>query len=441
MQTYDVALIGSGPAGYAALMAMQGDIGSVAVITGATDRPSYGGSAKIISVAYERRKPACLTERTEVSGGGPPLFSAAEVGGLANYWGKQLQVYDREDPWGQGRYIENWHSYRLACNKVQAELDVIGGLRRQILGNGLEKSAPRLLTGTADAPGTGLGAMSKAVEQRLAEMPNADVHANRVVYLETDQDAVCLFLEGGAKLRARKVFLAAGVLGTASLLSRSASGIDQIGFRDHAPYTINCLRLSRALGPPRSYANRGNFNALTLKRTINDRCNLFASVYAVSQAPASLLTAMLGLGAHFRGWRIGRLIDFVQPVRLWTPRTLVQLRYLPRQNRIEPVNTPDPAQDEGLCFLQDWFASHQVLSQVGVTQPGQGFHYHKLTIGARNQPVDQMVDKAYQGRVCVVDASCLSEIGCQPHTLTSMAQAYGRVRHILSKTEAVQQAI
>ncbi|MCG7519173.1 hypothetical protein MHN28_05845 [Ruegeria sp. Ofav3-42] len=78
-----------------------------------------------------------------------------------------------------------------------------------------------------------------------------------------------LELNDGTRTRARRVFLAAGVLGTATLatlLARSLPQIADIGFQDHAPYSINCLGLGRALGSPQNYANRGSFNALTLKR-------------------------------------------------------------------------------------------------------------------------------------------------------------------------------
>ncbi|WP_282168815.1 hypothetical protein [Ruegeria atlantica] len=441
MRVFDVALIGAGPAGYAALTAMRAVSGSVVVITGAGSEPCEDGPAKIVSVAYERQQPAFMTERTDVSGDAPPLFVAAEVGGLANFWGKQLQVYDNDDPWGQGRYLESWADYTAACETVQSDLQVIGGIRREQLGDGLEKSVPRLLTGTKDAPDIGLGAMARAVGNRLSEMPNVEVRAGRVQRIENDQNCVSLELADGTRIQARQVFLAAGVLGTATLLARSLPQITQIGFLDHAPYTINCLRLARALGSPRNYTNRGNFNALTLKRKQDGRCSLFASVYAVSQAPVSLVTTTLGLGPRLRGWRMGRFIDFVQPVRIWTPKTYVQFRLQPELGQIEATHVPDPGQDEGLQFLLHWLGSHRVRHNLGVTAPGQGFHYHNLTFGPGDEPVDQVVEQAFQRRVRVIDASCLAEIGCPPHTLTSMAQAYGRVRHDMAATERVREAI
>ncbi|WP_171239732.1 hypothetical protein [Ruegeria sp. HKCCA5491] len=441
MRVFDAALIGAGPAGYAALTAMKGYSGSLVVVTGATSQPFEGGPAKIVSVAYERREPAYLAERTAVSGDAPPMFVAAEIGGLANYWGKQLQVYDRDDPWGQGRFLENWRAYREACDAVQSDFEVVGGVRRQKLENGFEKSAPRLLTGTKDEPGSGLRAMANAVEKRLREMPDVEIRNGRVQRIETEQELVRLELDDGTRIKARRVFLAAGVLGTATLLARSLRAATEIRFRDHAPYTINCLRLARILGSPRSYTNRGNFNALTLKWKQDGLCKLFASVYTVSQAPLSMLTTRFGLGPHFRGRRIGRIIDFVQPVRIWTPKTLVQFHHLPGQDRIEAIQTPKPDMDEYLQHLLDWLASHGVRSALGITDPGQGFHYHRLTLGQRLEPVDRVVRSAFDGKVRVIDASCLPEIGCPPHTLTSMAQAFGRVRHDMATVEAVKEAI
>ena len=441
MRVFDVAFIGAGPAGYAGLTAMRGFSGSVVVITGAAPQSCKGGPAKIVSVAYERQQPAFLAERTEVSGKAPPMFVAAEVGGLANYWGKQVQVYDRNDPWGKGRFLESWEEYCAACEAVQEGLQITGGTSHEELEDGLEKSTPRLLAGTKDAPEAGLTAMAQAISARLTELPDVEVRAGRVQRVENEKNCLSLELGDGTRIRARRVFLAAGVLGTTTLLARSLPNVTEIGFLDHAPYTINCLGLGRALGSPRRYTNRGSFNALTLKRRTHARCDLFASVYAISQAPVSLVTTTLGLGPHLRGWRMGRFIDFVQPIRIWTPKAYVQFRHQPHKGRVEAENLPAPKQDAGLQDLLNWLGSHGVRHNLGITAPGQGFHYHNLTLGAENEPVDQAVESAFQGRLRVIDASCLTEIGCQPHTLTSMAQAYGRVQHDMASAEGVRKAI
>ncbi len=441
MRIFDVALVGAGPAGYAALTAMRGYSGSLVVITGAATEPVQGATAKFVSVAYERQEPAHLAERTAVVGDAPPMFASAEVGGFANYWGKQLQVYESDDPWGRGPFLKNWKAYAEACRALQSDFEVVGGDRQESLENGYEKCAPRLLTGTKGAPGSGLRAMANAVKQRLNQMSDVEVRTGRVNRIELERETVRLELDDGSRVRARCVFLAAGVFGTASILARSLSHVSEIGFSDHAPYTINCLRLGRVLGSPRSYTKRGNYNAMTIRRKKDGRCDLFASVYTVSQAPVSLLTTRFGFGPRFRGRRVGRMIDFVQPVRIWTPKTQVQLRYLPRHGRIEAIKMPNPDLDEGLQDLLGWFASHKVRGSLGVTDPGQGFHYHRLTIGRRKEPVDQVVKSAFNGRVRAIDASCLPEIGCPPHTLTSMAQAFGRVRHELAASNAVREAI
>ncbi|MDX1742980.1 MAG: hypothetical protein R3186_05225 [Ruegeria sp.] len=431
MRVFDVALIGAGPAGYAALTALRGFSGSVAVITGATPDPLKGGPAKVVSVAFERQKPACLADRIPVSGDAPPMYAAAEVGGLANYWGKQLQVYGSDDPWGQGLFLKTWKAYRSACDAVQADLEVIGGTQQKSLDSSFESSAPRLLVGTKDAPDSQLNAMALAIEKRLQEITSVEVLSGRVQQIEAEQGILRLDLGGGTQVRARRVFLAAGVLGTATALARSIPKVSEIGFRDHAPYTINCFRLDRILGPTYSYANNGNFNALTVTLKNGGRCDLFASVYAVSQAPISLLTTNFGLGPHFRGRRIGRIFDFVQPIRLWTPKTQVQFRHWPKASQTEATPTLDNEPDPTLQQFLDWLIAHGVRTKLGQTAPGQGFHYHRLTLGADQSSVDDVVESAFGGRLRVIDASCLQEIGCPPHTLTAMAQAYARVRHDL----------
>ncbi len=438
MRVFDFALIGAGPTGYAALTAMRGFSGSLVVITGATPESGLGSSAKFASVAFERQRPASFAEPVVVSGKAPKIFSAAEVGGLANYWGKQLQVYEEGDPWGQGQFLETWKDYRAACDAVQSDLEVIGGSERQHLDGGLATSVPRLLVGTSTAPGTNLEAMAHAVERRFEEMGDLEVRSERVQRIEEERDCLRLELGGGTQIRARHVFLAAGVLGTASLLARSLPRVTETGFRDHVPYTLKCFGLRRAFGPPSSYYIHGDFNALALKRIQGGRCSLYASVYAVSQAPVSLLTAAFGLGPRMRGRRVGPAIDLIQPVRIWTPETLVQNRHLHQQSRIEANPAPDPRRDQELQLLHKWLSAQGVRSLHGSTAPGQGFHYHNLTVGEDQQPVDEVVEPAFSGRLRVINASCLPQIGCPPHTLTAMAQAFARVRHDLARAKELK---
>ncbi|MCG7519172.1 hypothetical protein [Ruegeria sp. Ofav3-42] len=90
-----------------------------------------------------------------------------------------------------------------------------------------------------------------------------------------------------------------------------------------------------------------------------------------------------------------------------------------------------------------WTGSHHTGCAINwwLPRPGQVVHYHNLKLGTQNEPVDQAVESAFQGRARVIDASCLTKIGCPLHTLTSIAQAYGHVRHDVASTERVREAI
>lgn len=434
MPLFDIALVGAGPSAYAGLVALRGFSGSVAVLTGATPDNRKHSHAKIASVAFERRKDAGLADCIRFGGGAPDVFAAAEVGGFANFWGQQLLRYDTGEPWGAGVALPTWRDYLAACDEVESYLRVQGG-EIAISENegpiGLEISTPRLLVGTREMPDSGLNGMAHAARAVIADLGDVHVSPARVHRILPAGNALRLELSGGSDLRARRVFLAAGVLGTGTLLTRSLSDTENISFLDHVPYMLKTMKLGRALDQV-SVRPDGNFNTLTLKRRVRGRCELFGSVYAMSAAPLSLLTASLGLGPRLRAWRPGRLVDIVRPIQLWTPKTFSRCEYSIHRKLFEADAAPSPEDDLVLKDFRGWLNRRRVMHSLTTTQAGQGFHYHGLTFGQTRTPVDQVLADVFKGRVHCIDASVLAEIGCPPHTLTMMAQAFGRVRHALA---------
>ncbi len=314
---------------------------------------------------------------------------------------------------------------------MEADLIVSRGTdtRRSLSDNGIFSQSPRLLLGTVKEPNAGLSSISSAIENCVPSIPGASLFGDRVIRIETNLDSVKINLSSGGEILARLVFLAAGVPGTAGILSRSMPLAKEARFSDHAPQMLLTCGLGRALGLQR-IQQIDHFNSLSILREANERTILFGSVYELSKAPLSLLTLMMGIGPFGRNLKPPKMIDVFRPVQIWTPHTLSYLRYLPEKGLFEAVEAQG-TDDVELQNMLDWLRDSRVSFRALKTPAGQGFHYHRLELSTgqgRPVAVDRVLSENFSGRVVCIDASVLPEICCMPHTLTAMAQAYARVR-------------
>lgn len=429
---YDLVLIGSGPAAYAALLAIKGHRGSFAVVTGETTNEGVvdGIHPKIQSVAFERRSPPMLSEFVKFRGEGPDLFSTAEVGGLANYWGQQLWRYGPKEVDAVTSGFVSWKNYLSSCDAIESRLQIVGGELIKSLPlrqTSVNICRPRLLTGLVGQPNLGAGAMSAAFTALLNEAPTARVFNARVSVMIDDPEYVRLSLLGGGEILTRRVLLAGGVMGNSALIFRSLPSITECYFKDHSPYMLTTLGLKRAVGSLASNPH-DHFNAVSLTLTGENGCELFASVYSLSRAPLSLLTTMAGLGPWFRGKRGWKAMDFLRPMQVWTPDATEEIRYSSDPAFLEVLSTGGDRHDPILCQFKDWLISKGVKVRLSRAAPGQGFHYHFLRFGASRTPISDVFRQVFSGRVRCIDASALPSIGCAPHSLTAMALAHHCVR-------------
>lgn len=437
LQVFDLAIIGAGPAGYAALTALQGYSGSVAMITGSVPYSSQVGHGKICSVAYERQKGPSIGERARTKDGRGEVFATAEIGGLSNYWGQQLQRYRAKDPWGRSQFVPTWQAYCSACSAVENDLVLSGGAEAGDVetNDGMYSQSPRLLVGTRKLPNAGLDSISEAISDRITAMPGVNLISARVNRIEAACESVKIIVSDGESIYARRVLLASGVPGSAGILSRSLPLVKEAYFSDHAPHMLLAFGLSRLLDD--SHNKRvDHFNSLSLLKNSDDHTTLFASVYRLSGAPLSLLTTMLGIGAFGRGMTPPTFIDFMRPIQVWTLHTVSRCTYWPAAEIVDFEEAKRDTDNE-LRNMQEWLRRNRVPVKLLSTPPGQGFHYHRLELSTgqgKSVSVDKVLSDAFERRVTCIDASVLQEIGCMPHTLTAMAQGYARVRSLSGLT-------
>ena len=430
-RAFDVALIGSGPASIAALQGLRGGA-SIAVVSGTSrhivPRASVHPKIQAVSVSSSEMPGVVPAYRRSV-GRGRPLFSAASTGGFANYWGQQFLRYECGDPWPR-EIFDDFAAYLDHCDEVEQGFVLSGGADLAVRAGGQHgyvARVPRLLIGAVQDPASNLKAMRHAFYVQ-AERTRAQVFDTRANSIESAQGGWRVLLQDEAPIFAKKVILAAGVLGTSQLIGNSFPDIDRLRLSDHAPWMLYSIGLRR-LFAERPPGHRHHFNAITLEKLEERVCAAFASLYDMGRADMNLMLAST-IGRSFGALRSVRApvgAGLIKPIQIWTPSTFEDVDIYPRDGTAHEVASPkstphdDPQLLEMLNVLRGLGARCLKISR---TIPGCGFHYHNLRVaaagGSEVSVVDYLRERAGDGVVCV-DASVLSSIGTRPHTLTAMA--------------------
>jgi hypothetical protein len=272
----------------------------------------------------------------------------------------------------------------------------------------------------------------------------ATTFESRVFSFEPAGNRWCVLLDDGARIFAHRVFLAAGVVGTARLLLRTYPDLSRARFRDYSPWMLYVFNLGPLL-EQRPLAARQHFNAVTIERVNSDRCTLFASIYDMKCADLNLiLSSTIGRSSPlFRGWQAPPGAAIIKPVQVWTPATedVIEIDASTSTVSMLPRLNNGPRADLDLHSAIETLASlgGRVL-KTSQTAAGLGFHYHALELKPKDQPhvsvADLLRERTGDGVFCI-DASILRTIGCRPHTLSAMASAHHIVEQMTGMDDHV----
>jgi hypothetical protein len=425
-QIFDAILVGAGPCGVAGLTAL--DRGArLAVVTGEKPENHRGKDIhpKIRAIALDRNEKPGIADRLERAvENGKPLFSAATSGGLANYWGQLFCRYGSCDPYPSGIF-ENYESYLEDSRFIERMFSLTGGNalpRPAALPGDYQLFQPRLLRGTAEDSAADLMSMRRALEVASSGVA---VFSQRALNIsQKDQLLWSVNLSDGSSIAAKKIWLAAGVLGTLRIVTASLDDIAGASIRDHSPYMVYVTGLRKVLTARSNY----HFNALTLEKEVAGRCTVFASIYDMSASHLNLILAST-IG---QGFRILKSIpapffaSLVQPVQIWTDHTFSRVEIDAGKGRFTGSELYPPPDN----VLNEIFGSLRLIGariwHYTRTAPGLGFHYHSTSVRRKNGTEQALADLLAHwsgGAVSCIDPSVFPEIGLRPHTLTAMAAA------------------
>lgn len=427
---FDVVLIGAGPTSISALQGL-GRGESIAVISGSstTISPREIVHPKIQAVSVSNNEvPGVVSAYSRASNRRKPLLSSAIVGGLANYWGQQFLRYESGDPWPRDVFGD-FATYEAQCAAVEKGFVFTGGSDVLLPATraGYSARLPRLLVGSIESPASDLMAMRHAFRAQV-NRTGAEVFGTRAASLERTQRVWRINLHDGEPITANRVLLAAGVLGTAQLISNSFQDVENARLSDHSPWMVYGFGMRR-LFAQRPASSTHHFNAITLEKLEQASSAMFASLYDMGRADLNLLLAStISRTFHiFKSMRAPFGSALLKPVQIWTPLTFdeIDIDLHGGIAREIPNSHTSPRDDrilgEVLDVLRDLGAS---CLKVTRTLPGDGFHHHNLKIKSKGGgcvPVAAFLRQRTNDSVTCVDASVLPKIGLRPHTLTAMA--------------------
>jgi len=419
---FDYVIIGAGPSAIAALLALDG-AASIAVISGASNevlpRAKVHPKIQTVSVANKERPGVVYSFQRE----GRPSQ-------------QQFVRYQPSDPWPRDIF-SNYESYQSHCSELEslfALSDVSEVQSRAKLDSGYKLCIPRLLLGSAEDPDSELMAM-RFEFYRQAKRRHAEVYEERVRSIIKVADKCHVLLKNKETIVAKTILLAAGVIGTAHLISKSFPEIESMQFSDHAPWMLYTIGL-HDIYKLRPNSAMNHFNALTLEKTNKCASEVFVSLYDMGKADFNLLLAST-IGRTFDVFRdiqapLGA--SLIKPVQIWTPKSFDDVTIDVKSGLVKANSKSQVIAENDSHLLK----TMNVLRTLGArclkvsrTLPGYGFHYHNLMIEEASHnllPVSKFLEKKFGKSVKCIDASVLPRIGLRPHTLTAMAASHCMVK-------------
>ncbi len=269
--------------------------------------------------------------------------------------------------------------------------------------------------------------MRQLIERKLTERKAATIEA-RVDSLAAGDGCWEARLSNGSTVSSKRIILAAGVLGTASIMMRSFPEIKSLRLSDHAPWMLYTYGMERLVRTTRKGPVR-HFNVQTLTRDTDDRTVLYATVYNMRYEAINLiLTVLTGKSMPaLTGMTAPWPANWIKPVQVWTASTIATVEIIRDIDIATTLVRPQMERDAELASFISTLRAHGVIVlKMSQTPPLRGFHYHGLEVSldCRNYgPVQHYLARRSSGMVLCVDASVLQDIGCRPNTATAMAAA------------------
>jgi hypothetical protein len=292
-QIYDILIVGAGPAAIASILALPKNL-SVAVATGkSSSSVEIGVHPKIRTVAASRNEEIGISRELFFHENKSGMLADTSItGGLTNYWGQQYVRYAEGDPWPRDIF-SSYSEYLQSCDKVESYFtySVNSTMNSDFHHEKYTVRSPRLLLGSYENPKADLYAM-REVFFSLVSARGITVFEKKVLSWEDLGQVIRVYFSDGMQLVAKRIVLAAGVVGSLRLCMQSCADLQSVKLADHAPKLLYFLGTSMSFRLMRSDSK--HFNSMTMEYIESERIKLLASFYHISKSTIGQILSLFG---------------------------------------------------------------------------------------------------------------------------------------------------
>lgn len=420
---FDIAIIGSGPTGCFSALSLKDNLKNkkkIILITGeatglveSKDHPNFTRNIGNKKKYFEKFKISNIKNSF--------LFSSGLEGGLANFWGGQLQMYSEKDS-----FIKNFHNfneYKFYCNIIRNHINyfkIKKTLKKSIISKSFENSNPILLKNNS---------LFKKIISNLIKKKFLIKEKKRVSKIIKLNDRYQIKLKNSdIKIEAKKIIMACGTLSTSKIILNSTNST-QSSFNDHYPHYIFCLDIKNTI---KNILNIKNF--LTIKKNKAKKNIFFASVYDLSnfninEFSSYFLKTNIKL---FNKYKMPNLFKLIKPIQLWTPRML-NFYKMKKNLNVQIFSNYNKDKDKMYnLFKKNLNKSLYIIKE---SKNFLGFHYHNLNfqINKKNYSFDKILKYKFGNNIVCVDASSVKDISVMPPTFSLMALSYFKTKKFIKK--------
>ena len=419
---FDIAIIGSGPTACFSALSLRDNLKKkkkIILLTGETDGLSNSNAHPNFTKNIYRKQKGYFEKFTISNVKNNYLFSTGLIGGFTNFWGGQLQTYDKDDEFVKN--FDNFSNYKKYCKKVINYINSFSSKKnnkKDLVSKNFENLNPNLIKKKN---------IFKEILQNLIKNKFLIKNKSRVLKIIKLSDSFKIITKNtNQNIEAKQIIMACGLLSTSKIILSSTS-IRQSIFYDHYPHYLFCLDFKNII---KNKLKKKNF--LTIKKKERQKNIFFASVYDLSNFNINEFSSYFFKTniKIFNKFKLPNIFKLIKPIQLWTP-SMLNFYQMSRNNKIKIFTNYKKEKDKVYLLFKKNL--NKDLSIIKESKNFLGFHYHNLNFKIKDKyyKLDKILNTKFGTNIICVDSSSVKDISVIPPTLSLIALSYFKTKNFI----------
>lgn len=420
---FDIAIIGAGPTACFSALSLMDNLKSkkkIILLTGETNDLTYSNAHPNFNKKIHNKEGGFFEKFKIFNTKNNYLFATGLIGGFSNFWGGQLQTYDKKDS-----FVKNFNSfndYKFYCKKVYEYVSYFRYIKKKnqnLVSKNFENLSPILIKKHN---------IFKEIFNELIKKKFLVKNKSRVLKIIKEKNIFKIITKkDSTNIEAKQVIMACGTLSTSKIILNSTS-ISQSIFYDHYPHYFFCLDIKNTL---KNEINKKNF--LTIKKKEKQKNIFFASVYDLSNFYLSEISSYFFKKnlKILNKFKLPNIFKLIKPIQLWTP-PMLNLYKMNKKNIVKISTNYKKEKDKVYSLFRKNLNKNLILLRESNNY--LGFHYHNLNfkLNKKFYDVDKILMSKFGSGIICVDSSSVKDISVIPPTLSLIALSYFKTKKFIN---------